>query len=232
MTDIEPGYKVGKQPSHGRGYCEHIDWDSPVKTHWNTISNASFGLAALWLMIQNTISRCAAKPVGMVALLAVGIGSGIAHATLTYQGFTLDVAAMGLAAAGIVGVSTCIVSGRRAGMVLGGMTALLLILAASAKREGRVLNKYAFTADQGYTGVGFVLAFIALAVVAWKRDKVRSFSYIVLGGLIATFVRLLDQNPAFCMPHSALQWHSLWHLLAAALMAWAFKWLGEMWTGN
>jgi len=146
-----------------------------------------------------------------VTAVAVGIGSGLLHATLTLWGQFLDVLGMYL-----VGSFLLVSAVSRWGRIPDG-AAVALYAALCASLVGLLIalpevRRWLFT-------VLLLIAIVAeLTFARPLRPGARLGFY--LAGLIATAaafgIWVLDQEGVICAPGSLFQGHAVWHLLGAA----------------
>jgi len=200
-----------------------------VREPQNTWSNLAFVLvgALIW-----TGDRCFFSRLLAAALVALGIASGLYHASLLPSWRTIDVATMGW-----VSFALCCVGfeAARGGKihntppstaaiwfgVVGSMTAIAV---AIFRNDVRIAGTKPF--DSTYTtvaGVAGVFLLAAVGLVRAARARPASSYHLsriaTLAALvgIAAFFQINDRpGKLCCAPGAALQAHAIWHVLMAA----------------
>lgn len=200
-------------------FCEAIG-DGVIRQPANTWSSLAFVLVAVWILVRrgrNDAARRALRrsELGLFlgSLVAVGLGSAIYHASLTFIGQVFDVSGMYFIATFILlhrlGPSWKLPAGRSiAGFVgVNGVLMLAQVTTPSLRR-----------------GAFGVLLVSALAV-EWRSSR-GGRRFLGSGALlmaIAFAIWGLDRIRVICAPASLLQGHAVWHLLGALSAACLFR---------
>lgn len=212
----------GLTPADCAEYCEGYTRCGPLATRpvvqqpLNSWSNAAFALVGL-LALRTRPRSLALLFAGSAIVL--GVGSFWFHASVTREGQWLDMvgtyaAVVAVAALGLERL------GVRAGIAVALALALDVLLAAFKWRlSGHVVLPLLVIA---------AAAPIALAVRA-GRGSARA-ALVPLGLLVAaTALREADVRRVLCWPDSALfQGHAVWHLLCAASLGAAWRFLATL----
>lgn len=204
-------------------FCEMPRPDALIVQPANSISSFGYVFAG-FLMILLARSRSwvsafppmAASVLG-VAVIIVGIGSVLLHATLTLWGQFFDVLGMYLIS-GFFLVSALArwrhISDRRAMIYYALLSAVLIAILYALPEVRRWL----------FAVVLVVAIILELVFARPMRLHVRTGFYV--SGLIANAVAFtiwnLDQRGQLCAPDSLLQGHAIWHLLGAVALWFAF----------
>jgi hypothetical protein len=194
-----------------RCFCELVRPDGITQpaNAWSSLGFVVAGIAAI-LAVRPPARRERTLVVLLGgALLAVGVGSFLFHATLTLWGQFVDVLPM--YAVGCVLLAGAVVRlgwvPPRAAAVGGAALLALLGVALWVWPESR---RVLFAA--------VLLPGIALELVLARTSRAPArWLYAGLGLLVTAYlVWVLDQAGVWCDPVSWLQGHALWHLLGAA----------------
>lgn len=203
-----------------------------IREPQNTWSNLAFVFAGSLIFARDR--RAFPRLLG-AALVALGLASGLYHASLLPTWRTVDVATMGWVSFALVCVGGAAVCQRLAALspstqfAIGSVGGTLAIVAAVFRNDVRLAGVKPF--DSTYTTIAgvaavFVLLVIGLAVAG--RQRVRLRTLIVQMGLLAVLVGIaaffqISDRPgrSLCAPSNIVQAHAIWHCLmaAAALLA-------------
>ncbi len=187
----------------------------------NTWSNLAFVLGGAVLLVL--ASRRSAAVVG-VALIAVGAGSFLYHASASRALRHLDVGAMyWLYLAAVIFAAGALSSRLRHHLdghgVLLLLVPLLLAAAAASGRNLRILGFKPLALTVATTVAAGVLV-TALLLTAWRRRTTAIFirvAVIVVLFTAAVICQVGDRPGGWlCDPEAAVQAHALWHVLSAA----------------
>lgn len=223
----------GWEPSHelGRpGYGERVEPERTIRTRANTYSNLAYVLVGLYAGAIAVADRrrgradtgaTALTILFAVAMVWLGLMSGLFHASLTRLGQRLDVSAQYPPLLALV----CLAASRWLPRRLGPVPTWGLLVAAVLGAE---VWFYAFKWSLSALTVLATLI-TAVALIAAGEHLLRPGQHRA-GWFVAAFVMLvaavacrqLDVARRFTGPDSWLQGHALWHLLTAAA-------LGAMW---
>ena len=208
-------------------FCEAVG-EGFVRQPANAWSNLAFVLAGLFIVRGPTQPQLGARVLlrddGGVRMLygmtcvAIGVGSWLYHASLSFVGQWLDVLAMyllpsclalvNLVRVGRISRRTLVPLWLTLNAVLGG----LLYLSPLWRRE---------------TFVALVLAFIASEV--WSRRRLqaameRRFLVTAVAAIVlAITIWILDLEHILCWPDSLIQGHSAWHVLCSLAAWWIYR---------
>ncbi|MCX6951778.1 MAG: ceramidase domain-containing protein [Verrucomicrobia bacterium] len=208
-----------------------------IREPQDTWSNLAFVFvgALIWVHDRRVFARLFAA-----ALVGLGIGSGLYHASLLPSWRSLDVATMGwvsfaLCCHGYVAGSGTLPDAeqkrtRVRDLAIGFIGGALAMTAAFFRNDVRIAGVKPF--DSTYTTILGIAAVFALAVVGLLRAvKARPGLRLPLArvGLLvavvgaAVFCQLNDRvGRCFCAPESPVQAHAVWHVLMAAATALAY----------
>jgi hypothetical protein len=201
-----------------------------VREPQNTWSNLAFVFSGALIVARDR--RVFPRLLG-AALVALGIASGLYHASLLPAWRTVDVATMGWVSFALVCVGGAAVSPRLAALrpavqlALGGIGGALAMTAAVFRNDVRVAGVKPF--DSTYTTIAGVAAvFVLLAggvlIAARRRERVRPLlvrlGLLAVGVAAAAFCQLNDRpGRCLCAPDGVVQGHAAWHVLMAAAAA-------------
>jgi hypothetical protein len=204
-----------------------------VREPQNTWSNLAFVFAGALVVARDR--RVFARLLG-AALVALGLASGLYHASLLPAWRTVDVATMGWVSFALVCVGGAAVSRRFAALsattqlAIGCVGGALAIVAAVFRNDVRLAGVKPFdstyTTIAGVAGV-FVLLAAGLLIAARERMPLRPVAarlgLLALVVAAAAFCQLNDRpGRCLCAPDCAVQGHALWHVLMAAAAALAY----------
>ena len=194
-----------------RCFCELVRHDGVAQpaNAWSSLGFLVAGVAAI-LTLRPAARRERTLVVLLgAALVAVGVGSFLFHATLTLWGQFLDVLPM--YAVGSVLLAGAVVrlgwvsprTGTFAGVVLVAMLGATLWLWPESRR--------------GLFAAVLLPGIVLELVRARSSPSSPRWLYLGLALLMTAYLLwVLDQVGVWCDPTSALQGHALWHLLGAA----------------
>jgi hypothetical protein len=164
--------------------------------------------------IQNPLRRRPANAsLYGAALILIGLGSGVYHATLTFAGQFFDVFGMYLVATFLL-LYALLRIGAIPTRLIGPLYVLTNVALAVLLWTVPVLRRVAFAA--------LVLAIIGVEVRARRTTTSiqSSYFYAAVASLAVGFgIWILDFTRVWCAPSSALQGHAIWHVLSAASAA-------------
>lgn len=191
-----------------------------IREPQNTWSNFAFVIVGAWL-----IHRCRSRASTLVglALIAVGMGSFLYHASATRPLRQLDVGGMyGLYLAAIIYVLGAVWAGvarwteRSFWSILGGLTVAAAVITASRNVVVGGIKPL------GLTPITALAATILITGFAWCAWRERSMKlaqrWLLACVLFATAVIYqLGDRPGgwLCSPDHLIQGHALWHIFAA-----------------
>lgn len=199
-----------------------------IREPQNTWSNLAFVLVGslIWTVDRRFFSRLLAA-----ALVALGLASGLYHASLIPAWRTVDVATMCWVSFALCGVGFEAVSGARSTCapaktaaiwfgVVGSMAAIAIgIFRNDVRLAGIKPFDSTYTTVAGVAGV-FILAVVGLVRAARARTASsyhlsRIATLAALVG-VAAFLQINDRPGRLCCaPEAALQAHAVWHVLMA-----------------
>jgi hypothetical protein len=203
-----------------------------IREPQNTWSNLAFVLvgALIWVHDRRSLARLLGA-----ALVALGIASGLYHASLLPSWRGADVATMGW-----VSVALCChgydsmrqrpASDGKAGLWIGVIGSVFAIMAAFFRNDVRFAGMKPFdtsyTTIAGITGI-FVLALLGIVRAIRVRPHVRfpALRLSILASVVAAAIicQLNDRvGRCFCAPESMVQAHAVWHVLMAVAVALAY----------
>lgn len=204
-----------------------------VREPQNTWSNLAFVLVGALIFARD---RSAFARLLGAALVALGLASGLYHASLSPAWRTVDVAAMGWVSFALVCVGAAAVSPRIARLnpvaqlALGATGGALAMIAAVFRNDVRLAGVKPF--DSTYTtigGVAVIFVLLALGVLFSARRRLPVRPLLLRLGLLALVVAAaafcqLNDRPGLCLcaPDGAVQGHAAWHVLMAAAAALAY----------
>ncbi len=205
-----------------------------VREPQNTWSNLAFVFAGALVAAHDR--RVFARLFG-AALIALGLASGLYHASLLPAWRTVDVATMGWVSFALVCVGGAAVSPRLAALspgaqfVIGSVGGTLAIMAAVFRNDVRLAGVKPF--DSTYTtiaGVAAVFVLLAAGILSATRRRASllplaaRLGWLALVVAAAAFCQLNDRpGRCFCTPDGVVQGHAVWHGLMAAAAALAYK---------
>ena len=207
-------------------FCEAIR-DSQIRQPANSLSSLAFVVVA-WIVVRRALtdrarrlnsasrftSRIAFPMVFAAALLFVGIGSAIFHATLSFSGQFLDVLGMYLIASFAVIYGYDRLRSLSARTMVTSYVVMNIVLAALLywiPVARRIL--FALLVS---IAIGIETAIRRrTAKHADDRHIVRAIALVA----IAFAIWLVDYTRIACMPESVFQGHAVWHVLGA-LASW------------
>lgn len=200
-------------------FCEAIG-SGAVAQPANAWSSLAFVLAGLWIAQPSAgdkykaRNRMAREPAYRrlygFALMAIGLGSYFYHATLTFAGQVCDMSGMYLLITFALFYGVARITPIRTGVaLLAYVVCNLALLGFQMAYPG--LRRYVFAA--------LVLSVLSIEY-GYRRTSVTTIAsrwlWRAAGAMAVAFlVWVLDITRTICKPESALQGHSLWHLLAA-----------------
>ena len=204
-------------------FCE-LPRPSAVRQPVNALSSLGFLLVASAVLVgaaraaRSRSNAMSASPVYSrlyaAALVAIGLGSALFHASLTFVGQTADVMGMYL-----LGTFLVLYSWGRlrpldprgaAGWYVAANAVLVTLLVFAP-----ALRRYAFAA--------IVVCALALELLVRRRHRVQARASLLGGAVIASLLGfglwILDITGRWCDPGSVWQGHAAWHLCGAAAAA-------------
>jgi predicted membrane channel-forming protein YqfA (hemolysin III family) len=204
-----------------------------VREPQNTWSNLAFVVVGAYLVTGGLTRR--ARLVG-AALIAVGIGSFLYHASASRTLRHADVAAM--YALFFATSALCIGSlHRRIGDLLDRRIGVLAIgtlvigVCATAGRNIIILGVKPFSLTVG-TAAAATLLILSLVYTAYQRQRTRTTSMAAgaVGAFIIGVVCQVGDRPGgwLCAPDAVVQGHALWHLFSALAVFLAVRTLDQM----
>jgi len=235
----------GWEPSHELdrpGYGERIERERTIRTRANTYSNLAYVLVGLYAgALAIADRRCGrGEMAGMsdiderpdrtdtaltlsfaVAMVWLGLMSGLFHASLTRLGQRLDVSAQYPPLLAIV----CLGAARGLPRRVGAVPTWTVLVGAMVVAEGLLYRyKWSMSATTVLATLILAVGLVALAehMVAPGRHQAGWFVAALVMLVAAVACRQLDVARRFTGPDTIVQGHALWHLLTAAA-------LGAMW---
>jgi hypothetical protein len=222
--------------AHIAEYCEHNDWHAPVRQTMNSWSSLCYAFLGSFMVAWVVQDRVPGGPMRRfpwlwawmgLALVGLGCGSFLFHASLTRWGQQLDMGftyAVAITLMGAGGYRLALLlgcpEGPRARRVALGLTVLASVALYVFKWE--INGKWALPALM-LAGLGLMLALFLL--------RRRSYNgWLLLGGVaclvLSGVFRQLDVAKVGCDPQGPLQLHALWHVCTglSATLCWAFLW--------
>lgn len=204
-----------------------------VRESQNTWSNLAFVFVGVLVIAGDR--RVFTRLLG-AALIALGLASGLYHASLLPAWRTVDVATMGWVSFALVCVGGAAVSRRFAALsvttqlAIGSVGGALAIVAGVFRNDVRLAGMKPF--DSTYTtiaGVAAVFILLALGLLIAARQRVPLRPLTARLGLLALVVAAaafcqINDRPGRCLcaPDGLVQGHAVWHLLMAAAAALAY----------
>lgn len=201
-----------------------------VREPQNTWSNLAFVLVGALIIARDR--RVFPRLLG-AALIALGLASGLYHASLLPAWRTVDVATMGWVSFALVCVGGAAVSPRLAALspaaqlALGSAGGALAMTAAVFRNDVRLAGIKPF--DSTYTTIGGVAAVFALLAAGLQiatRQRVPLRRLAARLALLAVVVAAaafcqLNDRPGLCLcaPDGLVQGHAVWHALMAGAAA-------------
>ncbi len=200
-----------------RVFCEFI-YSGTIRQPCNTWSSLAFVPVGLWAIRRAFLDNVRSlqlsplrqyKRYGVLfggALVFMGLGSWLFHASLTYVGHFLDVTGMFLVGGFLFtyGFSRRFRTSATAFIVVYALIVIPLILFQWFRPE---VSRIAFA--------GLILAALTAEIVlhhSWRN-------WLFVGGMVSLAfgfgIWLLDVRGLLCSPQSWFQGHSLWHILTA-----------------
>ncbi|MFM7520010.1 MAG: ceramidase domain-containing protein [Planctomycetota bacterium] len=235
----------GWEPSHELdrpGSGERIERERTIRTRANTYSNLAYVLVGLYagaLAIADR-RRGRGEIAGMsdiderpdrtetaltlsfaVAMVWLGLMSGLFHASLTRMGQRLDVSAQYPPLLAIV----CLGAARWLPRRIGAVPTWTVLVGAMVVAEGLLYRyKWSMSATTVLATLILAVGLVALVehMVAPGRHQAGWFVAALVMLVAAVACRQLDVARRFTGPDTIVQGHALWHLLTAAA-------LGAMW---
>ncbi len=230
-SDVWSGWREGGELRHPV-YAEAVHIDAVFRTRANTWSNMFYvavGLYAIVLGVHDARRRAQSNDGYLVSTPAMsilfgatccylGFGSGLFHASLSYRGQQLDVAAMYSPLVALIALNI----GRLwPELSLGGTERptwpVLCVLAVAASA---LLFIYKWSMSSDVVLPGLILAVLAFGVLDRIRQRTQLASRWLLAGtsmlVLAAACRQLDVAGKFFPAGDAwLQGHSFWHLFTS-----------------
>jgi hypothetical protein len=215
------------QPAHSPAALARL-----IREPQNTWSNLAFALGGAWL-VSAAASRLA-RLTG-VALIGVGIGSFLYHASVARELRHLDVAAMYWVF--LMATALClqaIVAGSRDALHRGAwailVVTLLLAIAFTAGRNIVVAGMKPFSLKFA-TAAAAAIIILSMARVAWRRETLggalQLLVIVTLFGLAAACQTMDRPGGRFFRPGAIVQAHAAWHVLAAVTFVAAARFLDQ-----
>jgi hypothetical protein len=212
-------------------FCEEVR-EGPIRQPVNALSSFAFVVVAVLIATkpraEESVAESAVPPamrrVFVVALVVVGFGSALFHASLTFVGQSLDVL----------------------GMFLVASAALVTELAA---RSRLVRHHYLITYEMSVVPLSLLLWFLpgtrrylfaAVLLMVLALNLTRGTEapearrrLLQAAGIVgvAFAVWILDITRCACDPTGVLQGHAVWHLLGATATCVLYRGLGSIWSG-
>ncbi|MDP3073551.1 MAG: ceramidase domain-containing protein [Opitutaceae bacterium] len=203
-----------------------------VREPQNTWSNLAFVFVGALVAAHDR--RVFARLLG-AALIALGLASGLYHASLVMVWRTADVATMAwvsfaLCCVGYTAARPNREENPRRDLIVGLVGAALAMTAAVFRNDVRVAGVKPFdTTYMTIAGISGVLLLVVLGLVrAARAQPGRPLPIIrltLLGAIVAgaVFCQLNDRlGRCLCAPESPVQAHAVWHGLMAAAIALAY----------
>ncbi len=199
-----------------------------IREPQNTWSNLAFVAGGAWLAVASGLRL--ARGAG-VALIAVGIGSFLYHASAARELRQVDVAAMywlflvsAALCAAVVGPRWGGKLEERAGWVLAlGVPAAVALMAA---RNVAVAGVQPFSLRVA-TVLAAAVILVSLALVARRRESVsvalQFLGVVTLFGVAVALQTADRPGGKLFRPGALVQAHAAWHVLAAVVMVWAVR---------
>ncbi len=208
-----------------------------VREPQNTWSNLAFIFVGLWIVAGDR--RPHARLLS-AALIALGLGSGLYHASLLPAWRNVDVATMAwtsfaLCHFGWLSVRPASCPSSRATLIAGLIGGTAAIIATTLRTPVVIFGQKPFaTTFLTTVGIGIVFTLLMLGLffrspdrrLSGVTDKRRSFLWFaVLTATLALAVACqLNDRPGGCLcrPDAPVQGHAVWHVLMAAALAQAY----------
>jgi hypothetical protein len=206
-----------------------------IREPQNTWSNLAFVFvgALIWARQRHFLPRLLA-----VATIALGLASGLYHASLLPKWRMLDVVTMGWTAAALacVGFEALVLGAKPASRLrrtlpwLGLLTCGAATAVAVLRNDVRVAGFKPF--DTTYTTIaGIAVVFVLLMLAIFRHRRSQPGRNLPLGHIaalagsvgLAAFLQISDR-PGHCCgaPDALVQGHAVWHTLMAAAVYIAF----------
>ncbi|MEO6996404.1 MAG: ceramidase domain-containing protein [Lacunisphaera sp.] len=203
-----------------------------VREPQNTWSNLAFVFvgALIWMHDRRTFARLLGA-----AMIALGLASGLYHASLLPSWRTVDVATMGwvsfaLCCHGYSSARRGHAIGTASELWIGATGGVLAMTAAFLRNNVRIAGVKPF--DTTYTTIAGIGGIFALAVVGIVRAirmhpqvrlPVARLAVLGLVVALAVFCQLNDRaGRCLCAPEGIVQAHALWHVLMAYAVGLAY----------
>lgn len=196
-------------------YCELNRLGAWLRQPVNTVTNLGFGAAGLAVLLDRTGGRLAGAPKWLfgLSLVALCLGSGWFHASITLTAQRADMGATYAVVLALIGYTGMVHRPRREWRAWLAVVVVLdvLFIAFDLFRQGTWLLPLLLAITLG--GAVF-------AVVRWRpREGLGHLARAGLGLLVGGVSWGLDFHKVGCDPTGWFQWHGLWHL-ATAVGAW------------
>ncbi|RMF62635.1 MAG: hypothetical protein D6743_11890 [Calditrichaeota bacterium] len=200
-----------------RTFCEHIR-SGPIRQPLNTWSSLIFVPIGLWVVRRAFLDKLPSprlapvrqhKRYGLLyggALIVMGLGSWLFHASLTYVGHFVDVTGMYFLGGFLFtyGFSRKLRQSATAFTIAYALVVVPLVIIQWFRPE---TSRYVFGA--------LLLGALGMEIVLHKSLS----NWLFVGALISVGlgfgIWVLDERKILCSPESCLQGHALWHILTA-----------------
>jgi predicted membrane channel-forming protein YqfA (hemolysin III family) len=196
-------------------YCELNRLGQWLRQPVNTVTNLGFGAAGLAVLLDRSGGRLAGAPRWLfgLSLVALCLGSGLFHASITLTAQRADMGATYAVVLALIGYGVLVHRPRtedRAWLaVIGVLDVLFVVL--DLFRQGTWLLPLM---------LALTLAGAVVAVAGWRpRVGLGHLARAGVGLLVGAASWILDFHKIGCDPTGWFQWHGLWHL-ATAVGAW------------
>ena len=192
-------------------YCELNHLGAWLRQPMNSLSNLAYVLAGVWLWRREAAPGRSRSVFTLAACLcAVGVGSGLFHASIALFAQQLDMA--GAYAVLLAGIAAPFILSEEAPKQTVRLALLAVVIALF----------YAF--DLYLQGTWLLPLLVLLAGVTAAGVRLRAperyagpwLSRALYAAALGAAAWGLDDRKVLCAPRSLLQWHALWHVATAS----------------
>jgi hypothetical protein len=224
---VDPATARTARPIHAAAALDRL-----IREPQNTWTNLAFVLGGAFLL--SAASQRLGRGTGL-ALIAVGIGSFLYHASAATAFRHVDVGAMYWLF--LVSLLLCVAAlsprwrdrlEARAGVVVA--VTLAVAIGIAAARNSVVLG-FKPLSLRPVTALTAAVVILSLAEIARRRETIRAalelLGVVTVFGLAAACQTLDRPGEPWYRPEARVQAHAVWHVLAAASFVWAARLLDQ-----